>query len=118
VLDLAVCDIERQYRHGDAVQLGDQAGLAVDGAFQERQAGCHPGNFDAGERDLLAAFDRAEPGGDEAAAIADRCGAGVEEADEGVDVLGFPCLLEGPDDARLLRCRGRRGLRGACAAAG
>jgi hypothetical protein len=43
---------------------------------------------------------------------------GVEEADEGVDVLGFPCLLEVPDDAGLLGCRGRGSLRGADAAAG
>jgi error-prone DNA polymerase len=28
-----------------------------------------------------------------------------EQADEGVDVLGFPCLLEVPDDASLLGCR-------------
>ncbi len=51
-------------------------------------------------RDLLAAFDRAERGADEAAAVGDHRGVGVEEADEGVDVLGFPRLLEVSDDAR------------------
>src|SRR5438067_10645729 len=30
-----VCDLERVYRTGDAVQLSDQAGLAVDRALQE-----------------------------------------------------------------------------------
>jgi pimeloyl-ACP methyl ester carboxylesterase len=39
----------------------------------------------------LVAFDRAEPGSDEAAAVAGRAGAGVEEAAEAVDVLGFIC---------------------------
>jgi len=33
VLDLVACDVECQHRHGDAVQLGNQAGLTVDGAF-------------------------------------------------------------------------------------
>src|SRR5436190_20975394 len=30
VLDLVACDVEGQHRHGDAVQLSDQAGPAVD----------------------------------------------------------------------------------------
>jgi len=39
VLDPVACDVERVHRHGDAVALGDQAGLAVDRALQDRQAG-------------------------------------------------------------------------------
>jgi hypothetical protein len=69
-------------------------------------------------RDLLGAFDRLERGADEAAAVGDRRGVGVEEADESVDVLGFPCPLEVPDDASLLRGRSRGSLRRADAAAG
>ena len=69
-------------------------------------------------RDLLAAFDGAQEGNGKAAAVGGRRGAGIEQADEGVDVLGFPCLLEGPDDPGLPACRGRQGLRGADAAAG
>ena len=39
--------ISNAHHHGDAVLLGYQAGLAVDHAFQERQAGC-PGALDIG----------------------------------------------------------------------
>src|ERR1700692_4900304 len=35
VLDPATCDVEGEHCHGDAVLLGQQAGLAVDRAFQE-----------------------------------------------------------------------------------
>src|SRR6266536_2405146 len=33
--DLAACDLERVHRHGDAVLLSHQTGLAVYGALQE-----------------------------------------------------------------------------------
>src|SRR5262252_3787933 len=33
--DLVACDLERVHRHGDAVLLSHQPGLAVDGALQE-----------------------------------------------------------------------------------
>ena len=69
-------------------------------------------------RDLLGAFDGAQEGDGEAAAVGDRRGVGVEQADEGVDVLGFPGLLEVPDDVGLPGGRGRGSLRGADAAAG
>src|SRR5262245_16076609 len=118
VRDPVACDLERGHRHGNAVLLSDQAGLAVDRALQDRKAGCPVGEIDRVARDLLGAFDRVEHGADQAAAVSDRRGAGVEEADEGADVLGFPGLLEGPDDAGLAGCRGHRGLRRADAAAG
>jgi len=70
VLDLAACDVERVHRHGGAVQLGHQAGLAVDRALKDRQAGSGP--FGEEACDLLGAFDRAEHGCDESAAIAAR----------------------------------------------
>jgi hypothetical protein len=38
-------------------------------------------------RDLLAAFDRAQFGADQAATVGDRRGVGVQQADEGADVL-------------------------------
>ena len=50
--DPVACDLEREHRNGDAVLLGDQAGLAVDRVLPERQARCPAGNFDAGARDL------------------------------------------------------------------
>jgi hypothetical protein len=62
------------------------------------------GDIDNGARDLFAAFDWAEFGANQAAAVADRRGVGVEKADEGVDVLGLPCLLEVPDDAGATQC--------------
>jgi hypothetical protein len=118
VPDPPVCDLEREHRHGDAVLLGDQAGLAVDRALQDRQAGWPAGEVGQVARDLLAALDRAQRGAGQAAAVGGQRGAGVEQADEGADVLGFPCLPEVPDDAGLLGCRGCGGLRRADAAAG
>jgi hypothetical protein len=97
--------------------LGHQAGLAVDRALQERQARHRAGDVDGVAGDLLGAFGWVEGGGDESAAVADRRGAGIEQADERTDVLGFPCLFEGPDDGGLPGCRGRGRLRGADAAA-
>jgi hypothetical protein len=68
--------------------------------------------------DLLGAFGRAGQGAGQAAGVADRGGAGVQQADEGADVAGFPCPLEGPDDGGLPGGGSRGGLRGADAAAG
>ena len=48
VLDPVARDVEGEHRHGDAVLLGDQAGLAVDRALEERQAGCPAGDVGAG----------------------------------------------------------------------
>jgi hypothetical protein len=111
VLDPVARDGEREHRHGDAISLSDQAGLAVDRALQESHvAGCPAGEIDEVARDLLATFDRAELGAGQAAAVGDRGGVGVEEADEGGDVLGFPCPGEVPDDAGLLCRRGRGSL--------
>src|SRR5258707_15213289 len=119
VLDPVASDVEREPRHGDAVLLSDQTGLTVDRTLQERHVAWRPvGDFDPGARDLLAAFDGAQEGSGEAAAVGDRRGAGVEQADQGADVLGFPGLLEVPDDASLAGCRCRGSLRGADAAAG
>jgi hypothetical protein len=43
VRDLVVCDVERVHRHGDAVQLGHQAGLTVDRTLQDPHAGYRTG---------------------------------------------------------------------------
>ena len=113
VLDPVACDVEREHRHGDAVLLSHQAGLAVDGAFQERHVAGRPvGDFDPGARDLLAAFDGAQEGSGEAAAVGDRRGVGVEQADQGVDVLGFPACLK----ALTMPAWRAVGVAGACAA--
>ena len=93
MLDPVACDLERVHRHGDAVQLGHQAGLAVDRALQEPHvAACCAGEIGQVARDLPAAFDGAGRGGDQAAAVAGRGGVGVEQADQGADVLGLPGL--------------------------
>src|SRR5215472_8572291 len=107
VLDPAARQVECVHRHGDAVPLSHQAGLAVDAAFQDRQAGCPGGDVDEEARDLPGAFDRAEHRADQPAAVTGRGGAGVEERDEGADVLGFPCLPEVPDEAGLPGPRGQ-----------
>src|SRR6266536_4534895 len=85
LLDPVASDIERQHHRGDALLLSHQAGLAVDRTLQDRQVGYLSDDTDQGARDLLGTFDRAEPRAGEAAAVGDRRGAGVEEADEGVD---------------------------------
>src|SRR5207248_5020098 len=107
VRDLVVRDLEREHGHGDTVLLGHQAGLAVDRALQDRQAAGYPaGEVGQVAGHLLAAFDGNKRGGDQAAAVGDHGGTGVQQADEGFDVLGLPGLLEVPDEAGL---PGRRG---------
>lgn len=59
VSDPVVCDVERVHGHDDAVLLGDQAGLTVDGALQERQVGQPAGESDEAARELLGALERA-----------------------------------------------------------
>src|SRR4030095_9385353 len=90
----------------------------VDHTLQDRHVVRPAGEIGEEARDLLAAFDRMGGGADEATAIADGRGVGVEETDEGVDVLGLPCLLEGPDDTGALGCRSRGSLGLADATAG
>ena len=69
MLDPVVCDVERDHRHGDAIKLGHQTRLTVDGSLQHRQVGRPAGELDEGARDLFAAFDRAEFGAGEAAGV-------------------------------------------------
>jgi hypothetical protein len=57
--------------------------------------------------DLLATLDGAQEGGGEAAAVGDRGDVGVEQADQGADVLGFPGRLEVADQVGLPGGRGR-----------
>jgi hypothetical protein len=53
VLDFLACEVEREHRGGDAVVLGHQARLAVDGALEERQAGFPAGDARVEAGDLL-----------------------------------------------------------------
>jgi hypothetical protein len=119
VRDPVARDGEGEDGHGDAVLLGDQAGLAVDRVLQDRHvAGGPVGDIDDIARDLLATLDRAQRGADQAAAVGGKCGVGVQQSDEGADVLGVPRCLEVPDEASLPGCRGRGSVRRADAAAG
>ena len=103
MLDPVARDLEREHRHDDAVLHGHQPRLTVDRAFQERHVGGSAvGDFDPGARDLLAAFDGDQEGKGPAAAVGGRRGVGVEQADQGADVLGLPRLLEGPDQPGLI----------------
>jgi hypothetical protein len=118
-LDPVAGDIEREYRHDCAVLLSHQAGLAVDRALEKRRvAGRAVGEFDPSARDLFVAFDGVQEGQGEAAAVGGRCGIGVEQADEGIDVLGLPGPLEVTDDLGALGDRSRWSLRGTKATAG
>ena len=56
----------------------------------------------------LASIGRSAALRSQAAAVGDHRDAGVQQADEGADVLGFPGLFEVPDDAGLSG-RGGRG---------
>src|SRR5690606_25375933 len=96
--DPVVCYIERHHRGCSPVHLDYQTRLTIDSAFQDRQAGSSAGEVDKVAGDPFAALDRAERSIDQAAAVGDPRGVGIEEADEGIDVLGFPCLFEVPDD--------------------
>lgn len=80
VPDAIACDVEGEHRHDDAVLLSDQAGLAVDCALLERQAGHRAGDVDGVAGDLLGAFGRVEGGCSESAAVGDRRGAGIEQS--------------------------------------
>ena len=107
--DAVGCDVEGEDGDDDAVLLDDEAGLAVDGALEERRvAGDAATDLDPGAGDLLGPLDRLEEGNGEAAAVGGGGGVGVEQADQRVDVLGFPRPLERPDDAGLAGGRGRR----------
>src|SRR5215813_329970 len=82
VLDPVARDVEREHRHDDAVLLSHQTGLTVDRTLQERHvAGPPAGELDPGACDLLAAFDGAQEGECEAAAVGGGRGVGVEEVD-------------------------------------
>src|SRR6266571_8371408 len=119
VLDPVAGDVEREHRHGDAVFLSHEAGLAVDRALVERRVARRPvGEFDPGARDLLAAFDGAQEGQGEATAVGGRRGVGVEQADESVDVLGLPGPFEVADDLGVLGGRSCGCLRGTKATPG
>jgi hypothetical protein len=63
VLDPFAHDVERDHCHGDAILLNYQTGLTVDRTLQDRQVGDAAADIDDQVRDLLAAFDRAEEGG-------------------------------------------------------
>ena len=95
---------------------------ALSNGFGERQVGRHTfgvvgmapehlpalslssvGEFDPRVRDLLAAFDGVQESSSEAAAVGDRRGIGVEQADEDIDVSCLPCLFEVLDDLGLPR---------------
>jgi len=80
VLDPVACDVECVNRHGDAILLSHQTGLAVDSTLQESQVRYPTGDIDAHARDLLATFDREELGADQAAAVGDRRRVGVENS--------------------------------------
>jgi len=67
-LDPVACELEREYRHGDAALLSHQTGLAVDSPVQERQAGCLADDIDGIVRDVLGPFDGEERGAGDAAA--------------------------------------------------
>src|SRR6185437_3377534 len=115
--DLVVGDVEGEDGDGGAVVLDDQAGLAVDGAFEDGQRWCLADQAGQVAGDLLGAFDRMQGRGDQAAAVGGDGGVGVEQPDEGGDVLGLPGVLEVADDGGLAGGGSRRGVGGTDAAA-
>lgn len=117
-MDPVARDVERHHRYGDAAPSSHQPRLAVDRTFHQREAGRRNGPVSEEACDVLGTFDRVERGCDESAAVTGRRDVGGQQTDEGVDVLGFPCLLEGSDEVGALGCRGRVRLRRAYASAG
>ena len=104
--------VEREHRHGDAVLLGHQAGLAVDRALQERRAVARRRRSRRGTGDLLAALDRVQerdwPGRRRRRSPWRRGRAGRS----GRRCPWPPRPLEVPDDRRPAR---RSGAAGVCA---
>src|SRR3954462_70184 len=93
-VDPAVDDVECVHRHSYAVELRHQTRLTVDGALENAQVRYLGRDVDVGARDLLAALDRVQMRHGESAAVRDCCRVGIEKADQRLDVLGFPRLLE------------------------
>jgi hypothetical protein len=90
--DLVTGDLEGEHRDGDAIVLGDQAWLAVDRAFEDGHSWCAGGEVSQVAGDLLATVNRVQRGAGQAA-VGDHRRSGVEQADEGFDVPGFPGFL-------------------------
>jgi hypothetical protein len=117
VADVIVCDVKGEDGDGGTVPLGDQAGLAVDGAFEDGQVGCVDGEIGQVAGDLLGALDGVQRGGGPPAAVGGNGGTGVEQGDEGGDIAGLPGGFEVADDGGLAGGGGRTGVGGADAAA-
>ena len=115
--DLVARDVEGEDGDGAAVVLDDQAGLAVDGAFEDGQGWFAGGEVGQVAGDLAGAFDGVRGGGGQAAAVGGDGGVGVEQGDEGGDVAGLPGVFEVADDGGLAGGRGLGGLGGADPAA-
>src|SRR6185312_6703486 len=115
--DVVACDVEREDGDGAAVPLGDQAGVAVHGSFEDGQGWSASGEVGQVAGDLTGAFDGVQGGGGLAAAVGGDGGAGVEQGDEGGDVPGLPRVLEVADDGGLPGGGGRGWVGGADAAA-
>src|ERR1700742_3741022 len=108
--DLVVGEVEGEDGGDGPLVLADQAGLAVDGALEEGQVGDAPGQVGQVGGDRAGALDGGERGGDHTAAVGDDRGVGVEQANDRVDVLGFPGSLEVAEQAGPLGPGCRRQL--------
>ena len=69
-------------------------GWPFDHTLQDCHVECYADDRGVEARDLLAASDGAQGGGDESAAIGGSRWLRVEDTDEGADVPGFPGLLK------------------------
>jgi hypothetical protein len=119
VPDPVARDLEGEHRREAAVLPRHQAGQAVDRALDERRAVArHAGDLGVGACDPLAADDRVQVGDDQPATVGGRGRLGVEQADQGVNVLGLPRRFEPLDNGRLPGTRACRRLRKADATAG
>jgi hypothetical protein len=111
---MVVSDVEGEDGDRGALVLGDQAGLAVDGAFQDRQRWCAGDEIGQVTGDLLGAFVGVQGGGGQTAAVRGDGRVGVEQGDDGGDVTGLPGSAEVADDRGLPGGGDRPPLPAAC----
>jgi hypothetical protein len=87
--------------------LNDEAGLAIDRALGDGQAGEGLPQPPEPTNDLIDARDRMPHRVHASATIADRSGVGRKKCDQRIDIAGLPCDLELTDDAGLSRWSNR-----------
>jgi hypothetical protein len=95
-LDPAFSDLERVHADGRPLVDRHRSRLTIDRSFHQIHRGWMPSEIDEAAGDLRSALNRLQRGRHVSTAVGDGSRRGIEQADEGIDVLGLPRLLETP----------------------